>query len=83
MAKTFTIGGYSVDYRGERKIRLANDAKRVKVLSANGHTEIEMGPLPHAMTREEAEAFLADGIVAHRAQAEASRVSPAAELATA
>lgn len=73
MAKTFTIGGYTVDYKGERKIRLANDAKRIKVLEANGNTEIEMGPLPHAMTREEAEAYLADGLAARLAGDEVAR----------
>jgi hypothetical protein len=79
MAKTFTIGGYTVDYKGERKIRLANDLKRIKVLESNGNTDIQMGPLPYAMERSEAEAYLANGLAALLAQDEAARAGVATE----
>jgi hypothetical protein len=39
--KTFTIIGYSV-LNGERKVRVANDFSRIKILIRNGHTDIEL-----------------------------------------
>ena len=55
--KTFTVAGFSV-LNGERKMRVANSMDRVKVLMANGHTEIELQELPRAMTKEEIAEFL-------------------------
>ena len=43
---------------GEFKVRFANDALRTKVLIKNGHTDIDIVELKHAMTKEEAVAFL-------------------------
>jgi hypothetical protein len=40
--KTFTVIGYSV-LNGKRKVRVANDLQsRVKILTRNGHTDIEL-----------------------------------------
>ena len=54
---TFTHAGVSL-YKGEIKVRFANDALRVKVLAKNGHKDIDMIELKHPMTKEEAVAFL-------------------------
>lgn len=54
---TFTHAGVSL-YKGEFKVRFANDALRVKVLAKNGHKDIDMIELKHAMTKEEAVAYL-------------------------
>ena len=43
---------------GEFKVRFANDALRVKVLAKNGHTDIDIIELKHAMTKEDAVAYL-------------------------
>lgn len=43
---------------GEFKVRFANDALRVKVLAKNGHKDIDIIELKHAMTKEDAVAFL-------------------------
>jgi hypothetical protein len=54
---TFTHAGTS-RLNGSVKVRFANDALRVKVLEKNGHTEVDLMPLPNPMTKEEAVAFL-------------------------
>ena len=57
MEKTFTVAGFSV-LAGVRKLRVANDMTRVKVLLANGHTDIQLQELPHPMPKEQAAAWL-------------------------
>ena len=54
---TFTHAGTS-RLNGSVKVRFANDALRVKVLEKNGHTEVDLMPLPNPMTKEDAVAFL-------------------------
>ena len=54
---TFTHAGVS-RLNGEFKVRFANDALRVKVLAKNGHKDIDIIELKHAMSKEEAVAFL-------------------------
>jgi hypothetical protein len=56
--KTYTFGGWST-LKGAVKVRLANDAKRVKVLERNGHTDIVLFELGTAMSKEEAVAHVA------------------------
>ena len=57
MSKTYTHAGVS-KLDGEFKVRFANDAMRTKVLIKNGHTDIDIIELKHAMSKEEAVAFL-------------------------
>ena len=57
MSKSFTHAGVS-KLDGEFKVRFANDARRVKVLAKNGHKDIAIIELKHAMTKEDAVAFL-------------------------
>ena len=57
MSKSFTHAGVS-KLNGEFKVRFANDALRVKVLAKNGHKDIDIVELKHAMTKEEAIAYL-------------------------
>jgi hypothetical protein len=57
MSKSFTHAGVS-KLDGEFKVRFANDAMRTKVLIKNGHTDIDIVELKHAMTKEDAVAFL-------------------------
>lgn len=54
---TYTHAGVS-RLNGEFKVRFANDALRVKVLAKNGHTDIDIVELKHAMSKEDAIAFL-------------------------
>ena len=54
---SFTHAGVS-RYEGEFKVRFANDAMRVKVLAKNGHKDIDIIELKHAMTKEDAIAYL-------------------------
>ena len=54
---TFTHAGVS-RLNGEMKVRFANDQMRVKVLAKNGHKDIDIIELKHAMTKEDAVAFL-------------------------
>lgn len=55
--KTFTVAGHSV-LNGVKKIRFATNMDRVKVLMRNGHTDIELQELPHAMSKDAIRAFL-------------------------
>jgi hypothetical protein len=57
MSNSFTHAGVS-KLDGEFKVRFANDAMRTKVLIKNGHTDIDIIELKHAMTKEEAVAYL-------------------------
>jgi|LauGreDrversion4_2_1035121.scaffolds.fasta_scaffold311228_2 hypothetical protein len=57
MSKSFTHAGVS-RLNGEFKVRFANDQMRVKVLAKNGHKDIDILELKHAMTKEEAVAYL-------------------------
>ena len=59
MSKSFTHAGVS-KLDGEFKVRFANDSTRVKVLIKNGHTDIDIIELKHAMTKEEAVQYLLD-----------------------
>lgn len=61
--KTFTVAGHSV-LNGVKKIRFATNMDRVKVLMRNGHTDIELQELPHAMTKDAIRAFLGGTVVA-------------------
>ena len=61
---TYTHAGYSTGPDGVRKFRVANDRNRARVLEKNGHTEISIVELPHAMSKDEAAAFVAGGVVA-------------------
>jgi hypothetical protein len=54
---SFTHAGVS-KLDGEFKVRFANDAMRTKVLIKNGHTDIDIIELKHAMTKDEAVAYL-------------------------
>ncbi len=57
MSKSFTHAGVS-KLNGEFKVRFANDQMRVKVLAKNGHKDIDIIELKHAMTKEDAVAYL-------------------------
>ena len=59
---TYTHAGYSTGPDGVRKFRVANDANRARVLEKNGHTDIEIVELPHAMDKAAAELFVKDGV---------------------
>jgi len=54
---TFTHAGVST-LNGVTKVRFANDALRTKVLIKNGHTGIDIIELKHAMSKEDAVAYL-------------------------
>ena len=51
-SKTFAVAGVST-LDGKTKLRFANDVMRIKILSKNGHTDVELIDLPHAMTKGE------------------------------
>ena len=53
----FTHAGVS-RYKGEFKVRWANDAARVKILAKNGHSDIDVIELPNPMTKVEAVQYL-------------------------
>lgn len=57
MSKTFNVAGWSV-LKGVKKMRFAAAMDRVKVLMRNGHTDVELMTLPHAMTKEDATIWL-------------------------
>jgi hypothetical protein len=50
--KTFKYVGVST-LKGQRKVRYATDNARIKVLTRNGHTDVEFVELPRAMTKAE------------------------------
>lgn len=53
----FKVVGVSTQ-KGEAKVRFANDLTRVKILTKNGHTDIDLIELPEAMDKPAAVAFL-------------------------
>ena len=55
--KKFAVAGVSTQ-NGKTKIRFANDAMRVKILSKNGHQDVDLIPLPHEMTKNEIGQYL-------------------------
>ena len=55
--KTFTVAGVS-DLNGVYKLRVANSTSRYGVLHRNGHLDIRLIELPHAMTKLEATDYL-------------------------
>lgn len=57
--KTFVIAGIS-NLAGKIIPRFANDVSRVKVLEANGHTDITLVQLEKPMTKLEAVKFMID-----------------------
>lgn len=50
--KQFTVAGVST-LEGKTKIRFANDTMRIKILAKNGHTDVDLVELPHAMSKGE------------------------------
>lgn len=54
---SYTYAGVS-RLDGEFKVRFANDALRTKVLVKNGHTDIDIVQLKHAMSKAEAVDYL-------------------------
>ena len=54
---TFTHAGVST-LNGSCKVRFANDQLRVKVLAKNGHKDIDIVQLKHAMSKAEAVEYL-------------------------
>ena len=80
--KTFTVAGHSV-LDGVRKTRFATTMDRVKVLMRNGHTDIELQELPHAMTKDEIRAFFGEEAKADKPKAvSAVAAAPAATVTT-
>jgi hypothetical protein len=50
-AKLFTVAGTST-HKGVTKLRFANDlVARIKILNKDGHTDVNLMELPHAMTK--------------------------------
>ena len=50
--KKFAVAGVST-LSGKTKIRFANDVMRIKILTKNGHTDVELIDLPREMTKAE------------------------------
>jgi hypothetical protein len=50
--KKFAVAGVST-LEGKTKIRFANDTMRIKILSKNGHKDVELIELPNEMTKAE------------------------------
>ena len=50
--KKFAVAGVST-LNGKTKIRFANDTMRIKILAKNGHTDVDLIPLTHEMTKAE------------------------------
>lgn len=57
MSNLFKVAGVST-LNGEVKVRFANDMTRVKVLTKNGHTDIELMELSEAMDKPAVVTFL-------------------------
>ena len=55
--KKFAVAGVST-LDGKTKIRFANDTMRIKILSKNGHKDVDLIPLPHEMTKAEIAQYL-------------------------
>lgn len=56
--KRYTVVGVST-LNGDTKVRFANDTMRIKVLSKNGHIDIQLVELPDAMLKTDAARFMA------------------------
>lgn len=56
--KTCTHAGISRDPSGKLKMRWANDIMRVKILTKEGHTDVDIVELRHTMQRMEAVQYL-------------------------
>lgn len=90
--KKFAVAGVST-LDGKTKIRFANDTMRIKILTKNGHTNVELASLPHEMTKAEIAQHLKDiGFCADRPEVQdaiayvakknpTSQTSPAAAVA--
>lgn len=71
-SKTYTVAGVST-LDGKTKMRFANDVMRIKILAKNGHTNVELAELPHAMTKAEIVAHMrATGFGAGNADVQAA-----------
>ena len=57
--KLFKVVGIST-FKGQRKVRYAQELKRIIALNKCGNTDIEMFELPYAMTKEEALKYALD-----------------------
>lgn len=85
-SKTFAVAGVST-LAGKTKVRFANDVMRIKILSKNGHTDINLVDLPHEMTKGEiaahmtAVAFGSDSPAVQAAIAYVAKKNPAAVVA--
>jgi hypothetical protein len=55
--KKFAVAGVST-LDGKTKIRFANDTMRIKILSKNGHKDVDLIPLPNEMTKTEIGQYL-------------------------
>lgn len=70
--KKFSVAGVST-LNGKTKIRFANDSMRIKILSKNGHQNVDLINLPHEMTKGEIAAHLtAIGYGSDRADVQAA-----------
>jgi hypothetical protein len=58
MSKTFTFAGVSRKNGGEFRVRCANSETYVKVLMADGHTDIDLIGLKEPMLKEDVIAYL-------------------------
>ena len=56
-AKLFTVAGTSI-HKGVQTFRFANSMSRVAVLRANGHTDVNLLPLPYAMNKADAVSYM-------------------------
>jgi hypothetical protein len=56
---TFKVVGIST-FKGQRKVRFAQDLKRIIALDKCGNTDIEMFELPQAMTKDAALKYALD-----------------------
>ena len=56
--KQYSVCGVST-LNGDTKIRFANDTMRIKILSKNGHQDIQLVELPTEMTKVEAAKYIA------------------------
>lgn len=66
-AKMFTVAGVS-QFKGQYKVRFANDLARVKLLMKNDNTDIELLELPEPMSKPDAVKFLKTSALAERAE---------------
>jgi hypothetical protein len=57
MEKSYTVAGIS-RLNGVYKVRVANSVGRSKVLTAAGHTDVDLVELPYAMTKKAAVDYL-------------------------